>query len=117
LLLPTTHHLTGPSSIEDDLRPEKRSRLGRTGGGRPGNDSPSKPVSGPSPSSETAPSKRGPPQLPPIKPIGFAASREARREDGTADRAIPSPVVMGFDFKTIDEEQLKTVSGGEGSCV
>jgi len=55
----------------------------------------------------------GPPSHPrntlaPIKPIGFAASRESRREDGT-DHAIPSPVVMGFDFKQIDEEQLKTV--------
>lgn len=55
----------------------------------------------------------GPPPHPrntlaPIKPIGFAASRESRREDG-ADHAIPSPVVMGFDFKQIDEDQLKTV--------
>lgn len=48
------------------------------------------------------------PNLAPIKPIGFAASRESRREDG-ADHPIPSPVVMGFDFKQIDEDQLKTV--------
>ncbi|WVF69901.1 hypothetical protein IAT40_004684 [Kwoniella sp. CBS 6097] len=47
-----------------------------------------------------------PGQLPPIKPIGFAAAREARREDGGG---LPSPVVMGFDFKAIDEDQLKTV--------
>ena len=45
--------------------------------------------------------------LPPINP-GFAASRESRRED-RGDLLIPSPVVMGFDFKTVDEEQLKTV--------
>ncbi|WRT64867.1 uncharacterized protein IL334_001803 [Kwoniella shivajii] len=45
--------------------------------------------------------------LAPIKPIGFAASREARRDDG--NQAIPSPVVMGFDFKAVDEDQLKTV--------
>ncbi|WVW78574.1 hypothetical protein I302_100530 [Kwoniella bestiolae CBS 10118] len=44
--------------------------------------------------------------LAPIKPIGFAAAREARK-DGS--QALPSPVVMGFDFKTIDEDQLKTV--------
>ncbi|KAK8846843.1 hypothetical protein IAR55_005931 [Kwoniella newhampshirensis] len=47
--------------------------------------------------------------LAPIKPIGFAASREARREDGIESSAIPSPVVMGFDFKAVDEDQLKTV--------
>ncbi|WVQ97939.1 hypothetical protein IAU59_005058 [Kwoniella sp. CBS 9459] len=53
------------------------------------------------------PSRNGRPgQLPPIKPIGFAAAREARREDGGG---LPSPVVMGFDFKAIDEDQLKTV--------
>ena len=52
-------------------------------------------------------SRRGP-NLAPIKPIGFAASRESRREDGT-DQSIPSPVVMGFDFKGIDEMQLRTV--------
>ncbi|ORY27749.1 hypothetical protein BCR39DRAFT_536941 [Naematelia encephala] len=49
----------------------------------------------------------GPSTLAPIKPIGFAASREARREEG--DRSVPSPVVMGFDFKAIDGDQLKTV--------
>ncbi|EIW65947.1 hypothetical protein TREMEDRAFT_66036 [Tremella mesenterica DSM 1558] len=42
-----------------------------------------------------------------ITPIGFAASREMRRGDG--EGPIPSPVVMGFDFKSIDEEQLRTV--------
>jgi hypothetical protein len=95
---------------DDYPRPEKRSRLSRTGGstGRQSGDSPSKlSASGPSPTSE--PQSKSRPALAPIKPIGFAASREARREDGT-DRAIPSPVVMGFDFKTIDEDQLKTVS-------
>ncbi|WWD07771.1 hypothetical protein V865_005875 [Kwoniella europaea PYCC6329] len=51
----------------------------------------------------------GPPTLAHIKPIGFAASREAKRDDGTGSQALPSPVVMGFDFKTIDEDQLKTV--------
>lgn len=49
-----------------------------------------------------------PPTLAPIKPIGFAASRESRREDGV-EQPIPSPVVMGFDFKAIDDEQLRTV--------
>lgn len=48
------------------------------------------------------------PTLPPIKPIGFAQSREYRRDD-SGERPIPSPVVMGFDFKAIDEGQLKTV--------
>jgi hypothetical protein len=47
--------------------------------------------------------------LPPIKPIGFAQSRESR-DDGQ-DHPIPSPVVMGFDFKMIDDQQLRTVSG------
>ena len=47
------------------------------------------------------------PDLAPIKPIGFAASRESRREEG--DRNIPSPVVMGFDFQSIDGDQLRTV--------
>lgn len=43
-------------------------------------------------------------------PMGFAANREARREEGyDVYGAVPSPVVMGFDFKTIDGEQLKTV--------
>lgn len=43
-------------------------------------------------------------------PVGFAASREARRGEGyDVYGAVPSPVVMGFDFKTIDGEQLKTV--------
>lgn len=50
--------------------------------------------------------------LAPIKPIGFAASRENRRESGggVGDSALPSPVVMGFDFQKVDEDQLKTVS-------
>nr|ODN91495.1 hypothetical protein L204_05479 [Cryptococcus depauperatus CBS 7855] len=44
------------------------------------------------------------------KPVGFAASREQRREEGQdVLGVVPSPVVMGFDFQTIDEEQLKTV--------
>jgi hypothetical protein len=46
---------------------------------------------------------------PPIKPIGFAASREHRRQSG-GHGEIPSPVVMGFDYKNVDAEQLKTVS-------
>ncbi|WWC86974.1 uncharacterized protein L201_001855 [Kwoniella dendrophila CBS 6074] len=46
--------------------------------------------------------------LAPIKPIGFAAAREARRDDND-NQALPSPVVMGFDFKAIDQDQLKTV--------
>jgi hypothetical protein len=52
--------------------------------------------------------------LPPIKPIGFAASRESRRDEGI-EHAIPSPVVMGFDFKSIDDEQLRTVRQAEPS--
>nr|XP_019008557.1 uncharacterized protein I206_06234 [Kwoniella pini CBS 10737]OCF47338.1 hypothetical protein I206_06234 [Kwoniella pini CBS 10737] len=55
------------------------------------------------------PSRNGRPlALAPIKPIGFAAAREARRDDN-GNQALPSPVVMGFDFKAIDEDQLKTV--------
>jgi len=46
---------------------------------------------------------------PPIKPIGFAASREHRRQSGGYGE-IPSPVVMGFDYQKVDAEQLKTVS-------
>ncbi|WOO85908.1 uncharacterized protein LOC62_07G009394 [Vanrija pseudolonga] len=94
---------------DDDKRPDKRSRTHARGSGRLSGDSPSKLGSGPSaPGESQSTGKSRPPGLAPIKPIGFAASREARREDGT-DRAIPSPVVMGFDFKSIDEEQLKTV--------
>lgn len=50
--------------------------------------------------------------LAPIKPIGFAASRENRRESGgvAGDAALPSPVVMGFDFQKVDDDQIKTVS-------
>jgi hypothetical protein len=50
--------------------------------------------------------------LAPIKPIGFAASRENRRESGglAGEPALPSPVVMGFDFQKVDDDQLKTVS-------
>lgn len=58
-------------------------------------------------------------QLPPIN-LGFAASRENRREvgndsglggeGGPYEHSLPSPVVMGFDYKAIDEQQLKTVS-------
>ncbi|ODN85661.1 hypothetical protein L198_07490 [Cryptococcus wingfieldii CBS 7118] len=44
------------------------------------------------------------------KPIGFAAAREARREEGyDVYGMVPSPVVMGFDFKLVEGEQLKTV--------
>ncbi|WVQ74078.1 hypothetical protein IAR50_003662 [Cryptococcus sp. DSM 104548] len=44
------------------------------------------------------------------KPIGFAAAREARREEGyDVYGLVPSPVVMGFDFKSVEGEQLKTV--------
>ncbi|TYJ56308.1 hypothetical protein B9479_002999 [Cryptococcus floricola] len=44
------------------------------------------------------------------KPIGFAAAREARREEGyDVYGMVPSPVVMGFDFKSVEGEQLKTV--------
>lgn len=50
--------------------------------------------------------------LAPIKPIGFAAARENRRESGgmAGEPALPSPVVMGFDFQKVDDDQLKTVS-------
>ncbi|ODN80409.1 hypothetical protein, variant [Cryptococcus amylolentus CBS 6039] len=44
------------------------------------------------------------------KPMGFAAAREARREEGyDVYGMVPSPVVMGFDFKSVEGEQLKTV--------
>jgi hypothetical protein len=76
------------------------------------------------------------PTLAPIKPIGFAASREQRREEGgvigiglsglsngngvngtgNVERTIPSPVVMGFDFKQVDEDQLKTVGPDPTRC-
>lgn len=104
------------SPDDDDKRPDKRSRTHARGSGRLSGDSPSKLGSGPSaPGESQSTGKSRPPGLAPIKPIGFAASREARREDGT-DRAIPSPVVMGFDFKSIDEEQLKTV-GDSTRCL
>lgn len=49
----------------------------------------------------------GPPRDLAIQPIGFAASREAR---GLAlDHQMPSPVVMGFDFKAVNDSDLKTV--------
>ena len=45
-----------------------------------------------------------------IKPIGFGASRESRKSGGTpGEHPVPSPVVMGFDFKGIDGDQMKTV--------
>ena len=46
-----------------------------------------------------------------IKPIGFGASRESRKSGGQpGEHPVPSPVVMGFDFKGIDGDQMKTVS-------
>ncbi|WWD22098.1 hypothetical protein CI109_106587 [Kwoniella shandongensis] len=98
-------------------RPDKRRRVNKGGKAFDVLHSPNKDSSvrsaesSASPPHSTAlavpPSRAG--RLAPIKPIGFAASREARREDGIEGSAIPSPVVMGFDFKAIDEDQLKTV--------
>ena len=69
-----------------------------------------------SPSSpHEAPSRRMPPTLAPIKPIGFAQSREYRREGSY--HPIPSPEVMGFDFKAIDEGQLRTVGLANGQSI
>jgi hypothetical protein len=61
---------------------------------------------------EGEPQQRRASGLAPIKPIGFAAARENRRESGgiAGDAALPSPVVMGFDFQKVDEDQLKTVN-------
>jgi hypothetical protein len=47
-------------------------------------------------------------------PVGFAAAREsraaARGKDGDGiERAIPSPVVMGFDIGNADPQQIQTV--------
>ncbi|KAL7418606.1 hypothetical protein Q5752_007064 [Cryptotrichosporon argae] len=108
---------SGKSRNHDaDDEPSKRRRLNRP------NLSPLRSTSGttgsaagdakavPSTSNNGSPSppvSRKPSGLAPIKPIGFAAAREARAsgEDGP----IPSPVVMGFDFKSIDGDQLRTV--------
>ena len=95
-------------------RTSKSGRLSGVGLGHNGDSilpSPSKTHHSYSSISPTSPHQYGSgrfPGLAPIKPIGFAASRGSRREDGS-DLAIPSPVVMGFDFKSIDDEQLKTV--------
>lgn len=101
-------------SAEDDaVRPEKRSRTNARHGPRSAVESPSKnSAPGRSPTTEQQPpsSSKRPSTLAPIQPIGFAASREARRDgDNDVNRAIPSPVVLGFDFKSVDEEQMKTV--------
>ncbi|BEI82847.1 hypothetical protein CcaverHIS002_0307150 [Cutaneotrichosporon cavernicola] len=97
---------------DDHPRPEKRSRTGAGSGrsGRHSGDSPSSKGTANSPPRETQPTtKSRPANLAPIKPIGFAASREARGRDDGGDPPVPSPVVLGFDFKSIDEDQLKTV--------
>ncbi|AAW43010.2 hypothetical protein CND00490 [Cryptococcus deneoformans JEC21] len=80
----------------------------------PGSGSGSGPSTGESSQSQTSNKKVGHPassaNAAANPPVGFAASREARREEGyDIYGAVPSPVVMGFDFKTIDGEQLKTV--------
>lgn len=77
----------------------------RTRGGQTTSNSGSGP--GQSPKGDSAPTRGRPP---PIKPVGFAAGRESRRQSDGFDPSIPSPVIMGFDYKTIDAEQLKTVS-------
>jgi hypothetical protein len=102
-----------PNSRSDKRR-RVHSRSSRPGAGdspaglSPGKHQMQHSYSHPSRSPDPHASVRRLPNLAPIKPIGFAASRESRREDG-ADHPIPSPVVMGFDFKQIDEDQLKTV--------
>ncbi|ORX34480.1 hypothetical protein BD324DRAFT_153314 [Kockovaella imperatae] len=116
--LPIIRRLSGPEDDGDDAhspnpRGDKRRRVGR-----PARHSESALVSpsksqhsypSPSPTSPHAHAAAGGRfGLAPIKPVGFAASRGSRREDGT-DLAIPSPVVMGFDFKSIDDDQLRTV--------
>lgn len=80
----------------------------------PGSGSGSGPSTGESSQNQTNDKKIGHPASPANlaanPPVGFAASREARRGEGyDVYGAVPSPVVMGFDFKTIDGEQLKTV--------
>lgn len=93
-----------------DKRRRVASRSNRQGGSDGYQPSPSKSYRlSQSPSSpHQSSSRRMHTTLPPIKPIGFAQSREYRRDD-SGERPIPSPVVMGFDFKAIDEGQLKTV--------
>ena len=118
----TNSHSVDRENIDYDRSPNSRgdkrrrvhSRSSRPGGGdSSAGPSPAKhqmyhSYSHPSHSPDPHPQVRRVPNLAPIKPIGFSASRESRREDG-ADHPIPSPVVMGFDFKQIDEDQLKTV--------
>lgn len=65
--------------------------------------------SGSSPKGDSSAANRGG-RPPPLKPVGFAAGRESRRQSDGYDGTIPSPVIMGFDYKKIDAEQLKTVS-------
>lgn len=65
--------------------------------------------SGSSPKEDSSAASRGG-RPPPLKPVGFAAGRESRRQSDGYDVSIPSPVIMGFDYKKIDAEQLKTVS-------
>lgn len=111
LLLPPIVHSGDEASDSpaSDSRADKRRRTKPPRGADP---SPRK--SGHAGSSASpAPGGLGPPsrrsQLAPIRPIGFAAAREQRRDGESGDQAIPSPVVMGFDFKQVDEDQLKTV--------
>lgn len=107
-------------------RAEKRRRTRKpagAGGDKQASPSAGSAAGGQSPSSADAPVTVGPGGQEqqrrtsgmgpaPIKPIGFAASRENRRESGgiVGEPAVPSPVVMGFDFQKVDEDQLKTVS-------
>ncbi|KAK4685097.1 hypothetical protein P7C73_g5063, partial [Tremellales sp. Uapishka_1] len=106
---PIITHWTSSVPADDDdeaKSPNPRSKRRRANNGKSVDPSPNKAhlLNPPSP----PPRRSG--NLAPIKPIGFAASRESRKEGGGVEPSIPSPVVMGFDFKAIDEEQLKTVS-------
>lgn len=91
-------------------RTDKRRRTKRNGvspSKRSYHDSPVSPAE--PPTSSYSRNGARPAHLAPIKPVGFAAGRESRR-GGDDEPMLPSPVVMGFDFKRVDEDQLKTVS-------
>ncbi|WVR04552.1 hypothetical protein IAU60_001559 [Kwoniella sp. DSM 27419] len=97
---------------ETIARADKKRRVDKGGksvdGNGPGESSKSPTGSALAPASAPGPSSRGAGNLPAIKPVGFAASRQERR-DADHIQGLPSPVVMGFDFKAIDEDQMKTV--------
>lgn len=91
-----------PSSPRSGGDKRRRTRNALNSSNHPGG-------SGSSPKGESSAASRGG-RPPPLKPVGFAAGRESRRQSDGYDPSIPSPVIMGFDYKKIDAEQLKTVS-------